>query len=170
MRKFVIGVVVFAVIVAIGLIWLSRRTPQVSGSHLNTFTDNGVQVDLDLEKDNQGQSILAARYTPLRQHFHVYSKDLAPNGVNGIGRPTILEAGQGLQATGTVSANASVIDLKQNGLDVPLPVYPDGPVTLRLPVKALASGDAEVKVGYMACSESTCLPPVEKVVPVTIPQ
>ncbi|WP_328557962.1 hypothetical protein [Streptomyces sp. NBC_00358] len=52
--------------------------------------------------------------------------------------------------------------LRPAGLDVGLPVYEDGVVTLELPVRRVEGTDsARVFVTYGACSETAgCLPPV----------
>lgn len=50
--------------------------------------------------------------------------------------------------------------LKIEELHVNLPVYPDGPVTVTVPVRKTRDGRAEVIVTYAACSATTCLPPV----------
>ncbi|MFG2004139.1 hypothetical protein ACGFNU_33765 [Spirillospora sp. NPDC048911] len=42
---------------------------------------------------------------------------------------------------------------------VRLPVYPDGPVTISLPVRRVGTV-GEVIVSYGACSKTTCLAPV----------
>jgi hypothetical protein len=52
-------------------------------------------------------------------------------------------------------------------------VYPEGPVTLRLPI-LLPEGegwfDEQVSVTFMACSDGTCCPPVVgKLVTVRVP-
>jgi hypothetical protein len=44
-------------------------------------------------------------------------------------------------------------------LGVDLPVYPDGPVTLTLPVTA-SGHTVEAVIGYAACSATQCLLPV----------
>jgi hypothetical protein len=48
-------------------------------------------------------------------------------------------------------------------LEQSYPVYPDGPVTVRLPIEKLdrPTTPIELAITYMACSDTTCLPPVE---------
>ena len=55
--------------------WL-RSGPPVAAA-LGEFSEAGVQVDLSLEQSSAAPCVLAARYTPLQEHFHVYSKDSA---------------------------------------------------------------------------------------------
>lgn len=94
-------------------------------------------------------------------------------GVEGLGRPTLLEltANSHLTAAGslTESVKAQAPDFGPSELFV----YPSGPVTLSLPVE-LPTGEGwiedKIQVTYMACSSVKCKPPVEgKVIPVRIP-
>ncbi|HET9223182.1 MAG TPA: protein-disulfide reductase DsbD domain-containing protein [Roseiflexaceae bacterium] len=141
--------------------------PFTSRQSLATLTENGVQVDLALEQDGNGTAVLAGTYTPLDAHVHVYSKDLPRNGINGAGRPTLLElpVQPQIQSIGLLTASQPVILDRFATLNTAFPVYPDGPVTLRLPIALAASGEPAsitVQITYMACSSTGfCLPPVE---------
>ena len=57
---------------------------------------------------NRNDDLLAATFTPNDPLFHVYSKDIPRGGVNGLGRPTLLELAPGskMQAAGPLSASA----------------------------------------------------------------
>ena len=90
------------------------------------------------------------------------AKTLPPGGINGVGRPTRLDIVSGLTAVGELTADATTSDLKTEGIPEVLPVYPDRPVTLRLPVRVAGDGNAQVRMSYMACSPVTCLPPDDK--------
>jgi hypothetical protein len=161
MRRFVIAMIglVGTASVVVAVVLASRQTTgQILP--LSSFSEAGVQVNLVLD---QQSCTLNAQYTPEREKFHVYSKDLPPNGVNGLGRPTRLDVISGLQSRGELTANATTSDIKTEGLDEILPVYPDGPVTLSLPVKVTDRNRAQVKVSYMACSLTGCLPPASKI-------
>jgi hypothetical protein len=134
---------------------------------LHSFTQNGVSVEIRLEKDNAGNAVLASTYTPTQAGFHLYSKDLPRQGIAGAGRPTLLELPQagGLQVLGPLFADQPVVDYPIEGFTEPFPIYPDGPVTLRLPVELQPLDEAEqaqeISVTYMACSsQGRCLPPV----------
>jgi len=64
---------------------------------------------------------------------------------------------------GPLAADRETLDFYSEAAKQALPVYPDGPVTLRLPVKVsgnTASAPAELSVTYAACSRTTCLTPV----------
>ncbi len=139
---------------------------------LASFNENYVSVAINLTRDPKGNTFLSATFTPPEGH-HLYSKDIPTDGLEGLGRPTLLELTEKSQmvALGELieSASAEEPDFEPKELLV----YPAGPVTLSLPVK-LPSGkdwiDDEVKITYMACSAYQCKPPVEgKIVPVHIP-
>ncbi|HTX92481.1 MAG TPA: hypothetical protein VMC09_14815 [Anaerolineales bacterium] len=133
---------------------------------------NSVTVKVALEIDAGGQAWLAATFTPADPALHLYSKDLPKDGVNGLGRPTLLELvpGTRLEAAGGLVESTPA----QPGQDPDgLAEYPAGPVTLRLPVR-LPEGrgwfDERVSVTYMACQLGACHPPVEnELIPVHIP-
>lgn len=138
---------------------------------LASFTESDVTVDIALEQDASGQVYLAATFTP-EEGEHLYSKDIPLTGVDGLGRPTLLELvpGSKLEAAGELTESVSALELDGSP---GLLVYPEGPVTLRLAV-TLPEGegwfDEQVSVTYMACSGGTCCPPVVgKLVPVRVP-
>jgi hypothetical protein len=143
------------------------------GSPLNlaSFTEHEVTVNIALEVDENGQAWLVATFIP-EKGKHLYSKDLPRNGVDGLGRPTLLELvpGSRLQPAGTLSESVAAV---QADGPVGLLVYPEGPVALRLLV-ILPEGagwfDEQVSVTYMACSSELCCPPViGKLVSVRVP-
>jgi hypothetical protein len=147
--------------------------PASSGSlALASFTENDVGVSIYLERDSAGNTLLSATFTPPDGH-HVYSKDISIHGVMGLGRPTLLELTEESQITALgkliESAKAQEPDFEPKELLV----YPEGPVTLSLPVELIPGSDwidDEIRVTYMACSAYQCKPPVEgKIVPVRIP-
>jgi hypothetical protein len=134
---------------------------------VSAFTQNGVHVDIALEQDADGTLMLAGTYTPIDAHVHLYSTDLPRAGLNGAGRPTLLELPMqpGVHPIGPPTTDQPVILDQFTTLNIAFPVYPDGAVTIRLPI-AVASHAAQtpmtVNVTYMACSSTGfCLPPVE---------
>ncbi len=138
---------------------------------LASFTENKVTVEIVLELDDSGQAWLAATFMP-EEGYHLYSKDIPRSGVDGLGRPTLLELvpASRLESIGALSES---VGAQQDEGPEGLLVYPAGPVTLRLPV-VLPEGsgwfDEQVSVTYMACSEGVCSPPVAgKLVPVRVP-
>lgn len=169
MRRIIALILVTSIIAGTIVAILAWRREVVTSFPLSSFSESGVQVDLYVERSDQGQDVLVARYTPLREHFHVFSKDLAPDGIDGMGRPTRLDVVNGFQATGELVADQPVQIQQIEGLPEVFPVYPDGPVTLRLPIKGEGSG--QITVSYMSCSSNFgCLPPTEKTLVITLPR
>jgi hypothetical protein len=121
---------------------------------VTAFTDGGVTVTITVSA-----GAVRAVYRPTRPGFHVYSVDLPAGGVGGLGVPTRLGVRGGLVATGRATADRPVRPLRLPSLGVSLPVYPDGPVTVSLPVRRIGR-TADIVVSYGACSEGTCLAPV----------
>jgi hypothetical protein len=142
---------------------------------LAAFSENGVTVKIALEQDTAEHISLVGTLTPERAHFHLYSKDLPRDGIRGQGRPTLLEiiAPSEVKPIGTLLADQPTEDHYSRAIEQSLPVYPAGPVILRLPIELPTSSaalSAELSVTYMACSEDTCLTPVvDKHVTVVIP-
>jgi hypothetical protein len=130
---------------------------------LASFTENSVDVSIWLEPGADGSCQLFARFTP-PAGFHLYSKDIPLTGVDGLGRPTLLElpAGAKMQASGplteSIPAEIPAFEPKE------LLVYPAGPVTLTLLVKLPENQTGIIQdvlsITYMACSETGCKPPV----------
>jgi hypothetical protein len=139
---------------------------------LASFTENYVEVSIDLEHSAERIYALSATFTP-PDGYHLYSKDIPISGVNDLGRPTLLEltTKSQMRTIGelTESAKAKEPDFEPKELLV----YPPGAVTLSLPVELPPGKDwinDELEVTYMACSASQCKPPVvAKIVLVRIP-
>ncbi|MFD3165088.1 hypothetical protein [Herpetosiphon sp. NSE202] len=138
---------------------------------LETVDSQYAQVELRLERDSANQIILAATYQPKEPHLHLYSKDLPRNGVDGMGRPTLLElpqAGQ-LRSVGPIIADAIAAPDPTLQTAKPLLIYPAGPVTLRMPVELDAQQpNQQILLSFMLCSsKGYCTSAVEQL-PVTI--
>ncbi len=139
---------------------------------LDTFTKNSVTVSVYLTRTQGEQAALVASFVP-PEDAHLYSKDIPRNGVDGLGRPTLLELTQNsqMQAAGELleSSPAQIPEFEPKELLV----YPVGTVTLTLPVTLPTSEnwvEDEISVTFMACSDSGCKPPVEnEVIIVRIP-
>jgi hypothetical protein len=142
---------------------------------LATFSENGVTVEISLEKEASGHTWLVGTLMPEHAHFHLYSKDLPRAGIHGQGRPTRLEivAPSEVNPIGELLANQPTEDHYVRALEQALPVYPEGPVIVRLPIELPAGTAAlltELSITYAACSDDTCLTPViDKRVTVVIP-
>ena len=132
---------------------------------LANVTENKVQVNITLSNSKNGQVLLSATFTPQNPGAHLYSKEIPRDGVEGLGRPTLLE----LANNSALKANGELIE---SVASEPPPfepkellVYPVGPVTLSQPV-LLPEGNNwtndVVLVTYMACDEQGCRAPVQQ--------
>jgi len=124
------------------------------------FADGGVTVTVRLDRAGDGRRLVRATFTPQQAGFHLYSVNLPAGGIDGLGLPTRLAVRGGLTADGTPQADRPLRTVSPSGLGVDLPVYPDGAVTVTLPVRQAGPGQAEAVVSYGACSEQRCLMPV----------
>ena len=164
LRFTVVAILVLFVLFGVCLILLFQvsSAPRLS---LASFTENGVTVEIALERESSGQTFLAGTFMPTDANFHLYSKDLPREGLDGVGRPTLLEivSSGGVRPTGQLVADQPTIDLRAETFGHSLLVYSTNPVTLRLPVALSDRGlfvPTELSITYMACSRDTCLPPV----------
>ncbi len=143
---------------------------------LAAFTDpgNGIHVSLQLVYSSNGNILLAGTFLAPRG-YHLYSKDIVRLGFVNQGRPTLLDlpSSSKMRATGVLAASAPT-EIYGHDPEGP-PVYPEGPVTLSLPV-SLPSGQGGwtedvVSLTYMACSITTCSSPtVGKQISVRVPE
>lgn len=131
-------------------------------ARLTELSKDGVRVVLLTESDPKGQPLLRATFTPIDAGFHLYSKDLDTKPTGGFGMPTRFELlpHPSIKAVGPLFVD--VATERHHGLDI----YPNGPVSLRLPVQFLGADTniaAQVAVSYMACkTDGICLRPVER--------
>ncbi len=163
----------FALTVCLAACGVPARLEAGQRLTLASFSQNQVEVQIFLQVDAAGGVWLSAVFTPLEDGAHLYALDLPRRGVNGVGRPTLLElpSDSPLQALGPLTASAEAA--AEDPAFPELRSYPPGPVTLRLPV-ALPPGrgwtETHVSVTYMVCKGNNCRPPVEnRLVPVRIP-
>jgi hypothetical protein len=159
-----------------GILWSACGAPAATAPAptattspwLARFSENGVTVEIELRLDASGESQLAATFTPELQGYHLYSNKLPRGGVNGQGRPTLLEipAQEALRPAGDLVASQPTV------LEPPaLLVFPAGPVTLTLPIeRTQGRAEAQLSVTYLACDPLTCLTPViDKHISVVLP-
>jgi thiol-disulfide isomerase/thioredoxin len=141
---------------------LQQWMPKTVLVALSSFSEHGVHVALDLERDTAGRRWLAATFTPTDADVHLYSKDLPPDGIDDLGRPTRLDvdASSSIQPLGAVVANRPAHNDRIDALNLSMPVYPAGPVTLRMAVKLAGDAPVNIRVSYMGCGARGCLPPV----------
>ncbi|MFJ8011483.1 hypothetical protein [Streptomyces sp. NPDC096339] len=125
------------------------------------FSENGVTVTLSVSQWHAPNGTLTAVFTPEEKGFHLYSTDLPAAGIEGVGRPTAVDVTGVLRADGKLTASADVRTISVPGVEAPVPVYPDGPVTTTLPIRADGNGEATVLLGYASCSsQEGCTIPV----------
>ncbi|MCX5129686.1 hypothetical protein [Streptomyces sp. NBC_00347] len=138
-----------------------EQTAATGPAPTTSFTENGVTVTLSVSAWQPPRATLTAVFTPEEKGFHLYSTDLPATGIEGVGRPTSLDVTGVLRADGKLTAAADVRTISVPGVDAPVPVYPDGPVTTTLPVRLDGNGDATVLLGYASCStQEGCTIPV----------
>jgi hypothetical protein len=133
---------------------------------LATSAENKVEVTIALTRSEDGQFILSATFTPQLLDMHLYSREIPRNGVDGVGRPTLLELAEGSNIKVNGEVVESVTSSQSSSFDAEgLLLYPAGPVTLSLPV-LLPDGnnwiDEKVIVTYMACDGQGCRAPVQQ--------
>ncbi len=137
-------------------------------SRLAEMSESGVRVTFYLETDSQGKPVLRATFTP-DPGFHVYSKDLDPKTSGGVGVPTRLELlpNAAVKSDGRLQADVAPHIVRGTEPGEAVPAYPDGPVTLRLPIEITGAANSEIAaqaaVSYMACkTDGVCLRPVDR--------
>lgn len=140
---------------------------------LATYSENSVEVVIKLQRAANGDISLTALYTPLEAGFHLYGKDLPRNGIAGVGRPTLLELGQNAKIQTSGALTEDIASKWMSAYPNNLLIYPEGPVTLTLPVRLPAGRgwvEDQISLTYMACSASTCKKPViGKVISIKVP-
>ena len=165
MRKTLIitGLIAFLLLAAV-LFWAVRSSQRAN--LLWEAAENEVSVTVEVVRHPAGQLQLLAKFTPTREHFHLYSKDLPKSGVEGLGRPTLIEIVSpfgAIRPTGALTAYQPTHDLSFESLGLIFPVYPEGAVTLGLPFEFISADgvdSVELSVTYMSCSDQICLAPV----------
>lgn len=136
---------------------------------LLTLTERNVTVVIHLEHGEGAAATLVGTFTPDDHEPPLHLYDIALIGdAGGVATRMDLEPGPA-EATGPLTADQTPHD------HAGVSIYPDGPVTLRLPIRLPAGppdGTAEVgvKLSYMACTMEACLRPLMgKVVTLSLP-
>lgn len=126
-----------------------------------------VKVKIQSAWTNDGSLVVRAKFIPDDPGFHLYSAELPRSGVNGVGRPTLLEvsAPEELLEIGKLVSNKESLQKLDQTLNLVYQVYDDGPVTLYLPLRFKEAPAFDfslpVKLTYMSCGEKTCNVPIE---------
>jgi protein disulfide-isomerase len=142
---------------------LQRWAPKERVASLGSFRQHGVQVEFWLERTVRGSMWVAAVFRPLTAGVHLYGATLPMEGIDGLGRPTRLTLQDSLawRVAGPAVADRTEQDYRFDVLPQIMPVYPPGPVTLRVPVELRTPAlQGSATITYMGCSEDGCLPPV----------
>lgn len=166
-RPQIVAFSALALVIFVAVLFYSTVVRPGQRSHLTLWnsTEHDVKVRIDVIRSPSGELRLSGTFTPLRQKFYLYSKELPRDGLNGLGRPTLLEVirSDSIELTGPLEADRPVQNIYVKTLDLSFPVYPVGPVTLSLPFELAGNSDRvsmEIAFTYMTCSDKTCLPPV----------
>jgi hypothetical protein len=130
-----------------------------------SYPDSHVSIAMRFEPASDSSGTLVATFTPDADGIHLYGAELPPEGIDGAGLPTLVKlTDHAWRTTGPLVASMAAEPVTLAGFDEPFPIYPDGPVTLRLPVeRTTASGDAAIgaTVTFMSCTSSgVCYLPV----------
>lgn len=146
--------------------------PYEARALLATYSKNGVDVSAWLEYDQNHHPLIATTFAPQQPQFHLYGQSLPVSGIEGLGRPTMVALiSDHIDTKGSIEAD--VLEETQIIGHIQLPVYPEGAVTLRLPIAwdELSYAEATLNITYMACSDTQgCLLPVENhPLPITLP-
>ncbi|MFJ4849161.1 hypothetical protein [Streptomyces sp. NPDC088733] len=155
------GAVALAAAAVFALTGCARDGDGPAAPAASGFSEGGVAVTVRVESGD-GALRVVADLRPERAGFHLYSLALPDGGIDGIGIPTRIRVEGALRSAGPATTDAEERGLTPEGLGVRLPVYRDGQVTLRLPVRRVEGvRDARVFLTYGACSETEgCLVPV----------
>ena len=174
-KRFINILAIFLLLVLLSVSSMPQPSLGRGGSLLlASYTDptNKVTVSIKLTHPKEGYFFLEATFIP-PSGYHLYSKDLPLTGINGQGRPTLLELplNSRMHSIGALTESVAS-DMVGYEPDGPL-VYPQGPVTLTLPIKLpLTSGwvNDQISLTYMACSALSCkVPTIAKLIPVIVP-
>jgi len=126
-----------------------------------------VQVELSSAWSQDGLLVIRGIFTPDDAGFHLYSSSLPKEGVSGLGRPTLIEVSDSatFQDVGPLVSAEEPFSHHDETLDITLPIYHSGAVTLYLPLRFRALPQAPtqvpIRLTYMACSDMRCNSPVE---------
>ncbi|MFD8639282.1 protein-disulfide reductase DsbD domain-containing protein [Streptomyces zaomyceticus] len=150
-----------ALLTAVPLTGCGQESAPSHTAAVTEFNENGVTVRLSVADWKSDAGTLVATFTPDEPGFHLYSTALPAEGVEGVGRPTEVRPAGSVATAGEMTVDKPVKSIKVAGVRAAVPVYPDGPVTVRLPIRATAPGEAKVLIGYASCSSTEgCTIPV----------
>ncbi|MEX0171011.1 hypothetical protein [Streptomyces sp. LMG1-1-1.1] len=150
-----------SLLAAISLTGCGQEAAPPHAVAVTEFNENGVTVRLSVADWKSEAGTLVATFTPDEAGFHLYSTTLRAEGVEGVGRPTEVRPVGSVATAGEMTVDKPVKSITVPGVRAAVPVYPDGPVTVTLPIRATAPGEAKVLIGYASCSSTEgCTIPV----------
>jgi hypothetical protein len=159
-KRPVVAVLALAALLALPAADSTAATVAASSVAASASAGDAV-ITADLVTEPGGEGMLHVTFAPQLPGFHIYSLALPSNGIDGLGVPTRILVNGASAATGRPTADEPTRYSRIAGLDVAIPVYPDGQVTITVPVRSLGHGPTEVTVSYGLCSEARCMLPVE---------
>jgi hypothetical protein len=130
--------------------------------------DGRVRVELSSAWTDDGRLVVRGVFTPDDAGYHLYSHEMPMEGVHGLGRPTRLELAdpEPFAEVGELVCDRRPLQKLDKNLNVTLPIYPDSPVTLYLPLRLKEAPTAPLQVPlqitYMSCSDMQCFSPVQQ--------
>lgn len=128
------------------------------------FMESGVRVQVALATDWFQKDVLSISFTPEKAGFHLYGMELDVEKSSGVGVATSVEveAGGGWATDGPGFVMPQSEARTYPDLGVTIPVYPEGPVNLYIPVRLNAPDKpTDIFISYMACQDDgVCLSPV----------
>jgi len=135
-----------------------------------------VRVELSAAWSTDGLLVIRGIFTPDDAGFHLYSSSLPKAGVNGLGRPTLIEVADPTEFSdvGPLVSDKRVQTHFDKTTNSSMQVYPDGAVTLYKGVRfsslPTSATNIPVQLTYMTCSKARCYSPVEgAIAEITVP-
>ena len=138
----------------------------LGGAEALVVEDSGVRVEITVEPA-EDTAVVTARFVPVADGtgWHLYDVSMPKTGIDGVGRPTLLEFPA---ESGVVVEEPPSADVASHKLTIEMvgtyDVYPAGPVTITQRIRLPAGDGSEVsvpaKLWYMLCTDLTCLRPV----------
>jgi len=126
-----------------------------------------VSVSLSSAWIDQDALVIRGIFEPKDRGYHLYGPEIPKSGIDGMGRPTLIEISPGtaLSPAGPLAIDQKPFTKEFPELKATFEVLPAGRVTVYLPLK-LAKKDArndsfDVQVTFMSCSDRKCNPPVD---------
>lgn len=133
------AVVVTGTVAAVVLLWADGGQP---GATQLDFPVNRAHLSVSAQATGANDAVVEVTFSPTVPGGHLYGTTMPRTGIDGAGRPTLVELASGAwSVAGPAAESVPAHEQVLPGFSAPFPLYPDGPVTLRLPIHR-ASADA----------------------------